>query len=164
MDRSAVINDNPNHSRLKTTQRIIQGMENFIPSKILTTLPSDTPWSSPECMQAMAAKEKAWKAWKNDTNNNQLRQQSITTINHAVRVLNQSWLAKEASIRARLSKGSMRDKEWWSCVKIGGGARKSSTIPLLVDISGGKRASSKGKADCFASYFANKCSLSRHDL
>ena len=38
---SAVINDNPNHSCLKTTQHIIQGMEKFIPSKILTTLPSD---------------------------------------------------------------------------------------------------------------------------
>ena len=42
-DRSAVINDNPNHSCLKTTQCIIQGMEKFIPSKFLTTLPSDPP-------------------------------------------------------------------------------------------------------------------------
>ena len=58
----------------------------------------------------------------------------------------------------------MRDKEWWSCVKIAGGARKSSTMPLLVDTSGGVHASSKGKADCLASYLANKCSLSRHDL
>ena len=58
----------------------------------------------------------------------------------------------------------MRDKAWWSCVKIAGGALKSSTIPLIVDASGGKHASSKGKADCLASYFANKCSLSRHDL
>ena len=115
-------------------------------------------------MQAMAAKDKAWKAWRNDINNNQLRQQPITAINHAVRVLNQSRLAKEASVRARLSKGSMRDKEWWSCGKTVGGARRSSTIPLLVDTSGGKHASSKGKADCLASYFANKCSLGRHDL
>ena len=115
-------------------------------------------------MQVMAAKDKAWKAWRNDTNNNQLRQQSITSINHADRVLNQSRLANEASIRARLSKGSTRDKEWRSCVKTAGGARKSSTIPLLVDTSGRKHASSKGKTDCLASYFANKSSLGRHDL
>ena len=38
---SAVINDNPNHSCLNITQRIIQGMEKFVPSKILSTLPSD---------------------------------------------------------------------------------------------------------------------------
>ena len=44
--------------------------------------------------------------------------------------------------------------------QIAGGARKSSTIPLLVDTSGGKHTSTKGKADCLASYFANKCSLS----
>ena len=115
-------------------------------------------------MQAMAAKDKAWKAWRNDINNNQLRQQSITAINHAVRVLNQSRLAKEASVRARLPKDSMRDREWWSCVKTAGGARKSSTIPLLLDTSGGEHASSIGKEDCLASYFANECSLSRHDL
>ena len=58
----------------------------------------------------------------------------------------------------------MRDKEWWSCVKTTGGAHKSSTISLLDDTSGGEHASSKGKADCIASYFANKCSLSLHDL
>ena len=58
----------------------------------------------------------------------------------------------------------MRDKEWWSCVKTAGGARKSSTISLLDDTSGGEHASNKGKADCIASYFANKSSLSLHDL
>ena len=50
-DWSAVINDNPNHSCLKTTQRSIQGMKTFIPSKILTTLLSDAPWWLLECMQ-----------------------------------------------------------------------------------------------------------------
>ena len=39
-DWLAVINDNPNHSGLNITQHI-QGKEKFIPSKILTTLPSD---------------------------------------------------------------------------------------------------------------------------
>ena len=113
------------------------------------------PWWSPDCMQAMAAKDKAWNAWRNDINNNQLRQQSNTAIKHAIRVFNQWRLAQEASVRARLSKGSIRDKELWLWVKTAGGARKCSTIPLLVDTSGGEHASSKGKADCLASYFAN---------
>ena len=41
-DWSAVINDNPNHSGLNITHRIIQGKEKFISSNILTTLLSDT--------------------------------------------------------------------------------------------------------------------------
>ena len=69
----------------------------------------------------------------------------LRTSKHAVRVFNQSRLAQEASVRARLSKGSMRDREFWSCVKTAGGARKSSTIPLLINTSGGEHASSKGK-------------------
>ena len=40
-DCSAVINDNPNNSGLHITQCIIHGKEKFIPSKNLTTLPSD---------------------------------------------------------------------------------------------------------------------------
>ena len=58
----------------------------------------------------------------------------------------------------------MRDKELWSCVKTARGAHKSSTIPLVVDTSGGEHASSKGKPGGLASYFAIKRSLSRHDL
>ena len=143
-DWSAVINDNPNHSGLNITQRIIMGEEKFNPSNILTTLLSD-PHGGHKIMQAMAAKDKAWKACRNDINNNQLRQQSITAIKHAVRVFNQSRLAQEASVRARLSKGSMRGKDLWSCIKTAGGARKSSTIPLLVDSSGVEHASNTGK-------------------
>ena len=46
------------------TNHIQQGMKQFIPSKTLTTCPSDPKWWTPECSTAVLAIDSAWKKWR----------------------------------------------------------------------------------------------------
>lgn len=148
----------------QVTGRILEGMENFIPTKVLTCKPSDPKWWTPECQQAISAKEKAWRLWRRHGASQTLKTAFIQSINHAINV---QWRARflwEQRIRTNLSSGRLKDKQWWSTLKAASGEIRTSSIPTLIDGTGQEYSSNREKANCLGRYFAEKCSLGGDDL
>ena len=69
------------------TNHIQQGMEQFIPSKNLTTRPSDPRWWTPECSTAVLAKDRAWKNWRQDARNYTLKTTFLDSVTAASQTL-----------------------------------------------------------------------------
>ena len=79
-------------------------------------------------------------------------------------VLQHSQLVPEAKLRAKLSSGPLRDKQWWSYVKHAACEGGTSSIPLLIDEDCTEHHTAKNKAACLGKYFSRKCSLGSNDL
>jgi len=62
LDWDTLISDDPDSSCLNVTSAITKGMQTFIPSKQLSSRPTDPPWWTPECTRYTQAKRTAWKA------------------------------------------------------------------------------------------------------
>ena len=58
-DWSQCIQSDPEEACTKVTEKILEGMNHFIPSKKLVTRPSDPPWWTPECTAAVRAKQRS---------------------------------------------------------------------------------------------------------
>ena len=165
LDWSEILNDDdPQASCRNVTDAIYNGMTQFIPVKKLVTKPTDPTWWTPECTAAVKAKEKAWSRWRNRTGDTALKQCFINSVNHASVTLQRAQQASEARLRARLSSGSLRDKQWWTNIKAAAGGTRQSDIPVLIDSDGNEYTDRKQKAECLAKHFASKCSLGDTDL
>ena len=163
VDWSSLMNDCPQQSCKRVTQAILDGMHQYIPSKLLTTSPSDPPWWTPECSEAMNVKDSAWKRWQRHSLNDELKSKFVMSVNNAVSVLRRAQLVKEAQVRNQLRTGSLRDKQWWSTIKYTAGEGRSTDIPVLI--TGNTEChTAKEKANCLADLFASKCSLGDADL
>ena len=64
LDWSTLLSDDGSASCHLITERILEGMHRLIPSKTLSTRPSDPRWWTPECTQAIQAKRRAWLAMR----------------------------------------------------------------------------------------------------
>ena len=63
-----------------------------------------------------------------------------------------------AQLRQHLASGNMTDTQWWSTV------RRNSNFPTITGDDGKEHVRNHDKANCFAQYFASKCSLGQNDL
>ena len=139
-------------------------MQQFIPSKNLTTRPSDPKWWTPECSTAVLAKDRAWKKWRKDARNYTLNTTFLDSFTTASQTLSLARSAWDRRIKSKLSTGNLRDKTWWQTLKAAAGEKRSTNIPTLVDVNGHKFTSSRSKADHLAFYFSAKCSLGDNDF
>ena len=64
--------------------------------------------------------------------------------------------SQQMRLRTKLTKGNLRDKQWWQAVKRVGGVSKGSEIPMIIDSSGREHVNAKEKADVFAKHFSDK--------
>ena len=105
-----ILNKSPAKACEGLTKRILDGMQQFIPSKKLITRPSDPSWRTPECTATVRAKQTAWKRWRKNPDSahqeayNTASSNSITCLSHAK-------AQETARIRRRLSSGSLQSKE-----------------------------------------------------
>ena len=60
-DWESSFTDNPDQSCEYVSSSILSDMKLFIPPRILVTRPTDPSWSTPECSDAVSAKQVAWK-------------------------------------------------------------------------------------------------------
>ena len=61
---SDIITDDPDTSCQQVTATISNAVAQFVPSKAMTTKPSDPKWWTPECTRAMAIKDRHWWSWR----------------------------------------------------------------------------------------------------
>lgn len=146
------------------TSAILQGMATFIPSKKLVSRTGDPIWWTPECSHAVLLKDKAWRAWRKQPGSITCKELFVQSVSAAASALQAAWSAWSKRLRTKLTAGSMNDKQWWCTLKKACGEKHQSDIALLVGDDGTEYVTPAAKADCLASYFANKCSLGTDDL
>ena len=146
------------------TARILEGMYKFVPCKKLVFRPSDPVWWTPECTNAMSAKQKAWLQTRKDPTNQFLQNAYKERCQRSVLVLEGARRSHLMSVRTKLSQGSLREKAWWMNIKKAGGVSRSADIPILSGPGGSEHVTSKEKADRFGAHFAEKCNLHDNDL
>ena len=117
-------------------QKIIDGINKFISSKVLRTRPTDPVWWTPECSAAAEAKRKAWNLYSRNRDNVVLQEAYNITRTATAICLTRTQALHMQQIRSLLLSGSMRDRVWWSTVKRAGSHGRQSSIPVLVDKSG----------------------------
>ena len=161
---SYIITDDPDTSCQQVTATISNAVAQFVPSKAMTTKPSDPKWWTPECTRAMAIKDRHWRSWRRSPQDVILKQQFVTSVNEAVATLFRARQAKEDSLRRSLSNGSMHSKQCWTKLKCASGMGCHTDIPLIADADGHEYATSAEKLEAFGRFFAKKCSIPGDDI
>ncbi|XP_065182533.1 uncharacterized protein LOC135813361 [Sycon ciliatum] len=164
VDWDALMSEDANSSCTNITSAILDGMNQFIPSQLLCTRPSDPAWWTPACSKAVKAKQSAWKSLKRRPDSPQCQANYTLAVHRSSDCLRDAQNHHLAIVRARLQTGSLRDKQWWSTIKQSIGTSRNSSIPILVDPAGKEHATNIEKANCLGHYFAEKCSLGANDL
>ena len=162
-DWESCFTENPDQSCEYVSSRILSGMKQFIPSRILVTRPTDPSWWTPECSDAVSAKQLAWKQMSRSPSPQHLVNARQATRACATR-LQRAQALHTAQLRQRLASGNMTDKQWWSTIKRAGGVQRNSNFPTITGDDGKEHVLNHDKANCFAQYFASKCSLGQNDL
>lgn len=159
-DWSCLMSDDPSVSCSNISEHILAGMNQYIPSRNLTTRPDDPFWWTPECTLAVKSKEKAWnRCRKSPTEQTQaVYREAVKAVTTTLR---SAWRSHADKLRSRLTRGSMSDKAWWCSLKQAGGQGRGNSIPMLRDSK--DHVTNKEKAECLASHFSKKCSLG-HDF
>lgn len=155
-----VITADINRSCARLTDKIREGMSQFIPSKVLRTRTGDPSWWTPECTAAEKRKRKAWCLHRQHPGDPQLLNQLETATRASTACLSKAQSAHTSAIRRRVAAGSLSSRQWWTTVKNASGHGRNSDVPLLRDENGTEHKSSQQKADCFAKFFSNKCRIS----
>ena len=161
---SDVISTSVDESCEKFTGVLKDGMARFIPSQQLRTRPSDPTWWTPECCKAVRSKERLWKAWKRNLTDSQLKANYVHEVERCIRVLLAARHAHEQRLRTKLSRGNLRDRQWWQTVKRACGDGKRSDVPLLTDTTGKECVTATEKAEAFGKFFSGKCCLGENDI
>ena len=145
---------------LALTSAILQGMDQYIPTKVFTTRSSDPHWWTPEGIITEEAKEKQWKKWRRNPHQDDLKASCIAPVNRTVHTYQIAHMSSVNRLRHTLRCQSLSDKQWWTKMKKGTGVtRNSASVPLLVDSHGQEYHASAEKAECMAQHFSSKCSL-----
>jgi len=158
-DWSEIITPDVDSSCENLTQRILDGMKKFIPSKTLKLRGADPVWWTPECTEAVNAKQKAWKRHRQDAANQDLLTSFRTATAAAAAQVARAKASHAASLRRRISAGGLSNRDWWSTIKQAAGRTSSPEIPVIISQDGTECTSNEAKADCFAQHFSSKCSL-----
>ena len=145
------------------TEVILQGMSRFVPSRQLTSRPTDPAWWTPECTDAIKAKERAWATARRQKSTAARQTASAATL-RCNDILQHAKVTRLATLRTKLSKASLSDRSWWSTIKQAGGSSRNTSIPTLTPQPGLECVSNAEKAECFGQYFASKCSLGADDI
>ena len=145
-----IITANPKHSCQNLITIILGCMQEFIPNRSITTRPCDPKWWTPECTNAVRAKDTARKRWHRNKDDHGLKQHFVLAVSQADNAIATAKSAMQARIRTKLTSGSLRDKEWWNTLKSPTESSRESSIPLLTDRSGRECHPSQEKSECFA--------------
>ena len=129
-----IITEDPETSCEQVTASITAAVEQFVPSKVLETRPSDPVWWTPECTETEREKEKRWRDWRKHPYDPVLQQAFTDSVTVAIATQFRSRRAKEDSLRRSLSTGSLRDKQWWTKLKNAAGNRTQPEIPLVAQV------------------------------
>ena len=157
--------DYPNGMCETTSNMISDSMQRFIPSKNLETRITDHSWWTSECAKATRAKQRRFQAFKNNRTSKLVRCAYKSATKRLRYCIQKAKHAEEISIKAKLcNKRGMRDKEWWATVKKAGGLSHGCSIPSVVCEKGDECASNQAKADEFANFNSEKCSLGSEDF
>lgn len=162
-DWSSTIQDCPDRSCSNITSAILAGMKRYIPSRQLASRPTDPPWWTPECSDAVHSKQRAWRSYRSQPTA-EIQEAAKQATEYCKSVLERSKCAHLATLRRKLSAGNMSERSWWSTIKRASGNNRNSTIPTLHDQKGREHISNAEKAECFGEYFASKCSLGTNDF
>ena len=162
-DWSSSITSCPNQSCSNVSNIILEGMARFIPSRQLTSRPTDPSWWTPECTDAVNERERAWKKARNQSSAQSLEAAQAAKNRGNLRLM-QAKSAHLATLKGKLSNGNMTERSWWSAVKQAGGSSRNSSMPTLTDSGGREHVSNAEKAECFGRYFSSKCSLGINDF
>ena len=143
--------------------KILDGMQQFIPSKKLVTRPSDPSWWTPECTAAVRAKQLSWKRFqRNPVQQNEDRYR-LSSSNCAA-CIRQAKARESARLRRLLHSGSLPSKKWWSTVKKAGGEGRNTSISIIRDDHGQEHSTAEDIAGCFGRFFSKKCCLENGDF
>ena len=157
-DWNHCLQGNPEDACIRVTTKILEGMDQFIPSKKLITRPSDPSWWTPECTAAVRAKQHCWKRHRTHPSMQNEQKYKESSANCAATIKCAKSL-ESIRLRQKLSTGSMSSKEWWSTVKRAGGHGRQRGIPAIRDEAGNEHSTTQEIATCFGRFFADKCSL-----
>ena len=137
------------------TQLIVTLQSKFVPHKDYTAKPDDQPWFGPNCRAASDDKARAWTRYKqNPTRRNKhLHSAACTRMKRTEKWAIKRW---KQELRTKLIGCTVGSKSWWSCIKQQQGFAPDDCIPPLDQPDGSVAASSKEKAELFASYFSSK--------
>ena len=153
-----LIGDDPDEACGAVTNKILEGMRQFIPQKRLLTRPSDPSWWTPECTVAVRAKHNSWKRLQQHPSKSNADTYKALSAQSAI-CLREARNREMDRVRHRLQQGSMRNKQWWSTLKAAGGDGRQCSIPVIRDANGTEHVTSQDKANCFGRFFSAKCSL-----
>ena len=154
-----VLSNDPDAACEALTGIVGDAMSQFIPSKTIKVMATDPVWWTPACQQAVHLKQQAWRVWRQDPDSLKQKENFLASVTHCVHVLQHAQQQCKERASRKLSSGSLQDKQWWTAIKRAAGVSRQSDIPVLVDRSGHKHTTGREKAECFAQYFAMKCSL-----
>ena len=148
LDWSTLLSDDGSASCHLITERILEGMHRFIPSKTLSTRPSDPRWWTPECTQAIQAKRQAWLAMRHhpDFASKEEFAATRTAAMACLQLAKQSYLQL---VKNRLTGGCRGDRKWWATIKRACGDSRDSESPVLEDEHGREYISSADKGCSF---------------
>ena len=105
-------------------------MQQFIPSKMLVTRPSDPSWWTPECTAAVRAKQLSWKRFRRNPIQQNEDRYRLSSSNCAA-CIRQAKARESARLRWILHSGSLPSKKWWSTVKKAGGEGRNASISII---------------------------------
>ncbi|XP_065193026.1 uncharacterized protein LOC135824224 [Sycon ciliatum] len=159
-----VLSNDPDAACEALTGIVRDAMSQFIPSKTIKVMATDPVWWTPACQQAVHLKQQAWRVWRQDPDSLQQKETFLASVTHCVHVLQHAQRQCKERASRKLSSGSLQDKQWWTATKRAAGVSRQSDIPVLVDRSGHEHTTAREKAECFAQYFAMKCSLGSNDF
>jgi len=163
-DWSSVIGDNPQEACQKFTDIVCKAMQQYIPNKAFNISSSDPTWWTPECAQSMAEKERCWRQRRKEPGNENHKSSFTQSVARAAAVLSRSRRDGLSKVREKLSSRSLTDKEWWTGLKAACGEGRCHELPLIVGQDGTEYITSAEKAEAFAAYFSQKCSLGDSDF
>lgn len=159
-DWETVLSADVDLSTSRMTAVILAGMERFIPSRVLSSRPSDPPWWTPECTTAIQRKQKAWKRHRSMPDDPIGREQYKDACHLSSATLYRARHEHMQSAATKLASGSLSNRDWWCQIKRAGGHSRGGDIPVLCDPSGMEHTTNKDKANCFGQFFSQKCHVS----
>ena len=163
-DWESMLGPEPDLSCDNITKRILEGMAQFIPNRVISSRPSDEPWWTPECTAAVNTKRQMWHQMRSNPDSADKKANYRTAAASARSTIQRNRERHITMLRQKLTTGSLRDKEWWSTIKCAGGKGRSADIPTLRSADGTEYTTSQEKAKCLGQYFADKCSLGPQDF
>ena len=130
----------------------------------LSPLPSmcstDPSWWTSECSASVNGQNRAWKHWQRNKHDEGLKTTFISPVTRSVLVLSKAKAATESRLRAKLTSGSLRDKEWWCTIKRAAGSSRAGSVPISVDSNEREHHTSSEKANRLAGLLLEQSEIS----